>query len=1368
MRHGTSRPPPPTGTSSPSGAAPSAGRGAALPSPATGSRDAAFALGQTLDSGDASQPPAIRVGPGAPVAARPAVGNDPALEATGIRMEAEPAGMDETSDGSSGGSRSGSRDGRRGGTGSVVSVAGDTLLGTVLGERYRLEKRVGEGGMGIVYQAEHLALKTKVAVKVLVRSAGEISRKRFLLEAQMASKVRHPNIVYLADYGVLPDSRPYLVMEFLSGPTLTDVLRSGPLPPLRACRIALQIAKGMQTVHDQGIVHRDLKPSNIFLLPGDASVGQEDFVKIVDFGVAKDTSGLLNQAEADKDSGPGAAAAGSSGEATAQREQHTSLGSALTRADAQIGTPQYMAPEQIDGGIVDARTDQYAFGCILYRMLTGSLPFMADTAEAVMRMHVEASAVPPRQRLATLVISDALEALVLRCLAKHGEDRFASMAELAQTLTQEIEKLEGRHRASGASQSGRAAIGRGLASGFFLRYGRPRTLLLAALALGLSLGIVATLVLRRPGGSPGDSAARPSLPEIMGLRQRAVQILTQALQAKAPEQRRSASQALGRAGEVGARSAIAALLADQASEVRAQAALSLARLGDAATASELRKILDADNTPSVRVAAAAAMAQLGDEQGSRFLRQALESSTAQAGAAATDLRLRAAFLLCEQGDLRAIELLSTWLDRGVLPGAVQASALGCLSQAAVVTATRQLVTRMQSNAAMEERIAAAARLAKAREPQALTFLRQLSADAGPHQLLAARTLAAPSELTVGPALRKVLADRQAAIPARVLAAEGLGLLGQIADLRLLGQSLDSLPEDADAASLRQALAAAILDVSQSDPAVMSAQSLSWARSALSDNDWVVRSEALLVLAESTQGEDLQRITSLISDSDVRVRRNAARALGRRRDSGAVATLRQALKDSDAGVRQEAWSSLGRLAKNLTGEERRSLIAEGQRSLGQAVDSGNVEEQVIARSTLAVLGDAEQRAGLRQLGDSSDPRTRRAVAEQSKEDPELLRRLLGDRDAGVRFAAAQRLAEQGDLQAVRTLREGLERGGSDGFVSYALLRRLGQTAAPPSDLEQRLARGTAEERVQIVRLASQLPLDAARSTLVQAARDRDLSVRRAVLDVAEAMLSGDSQDAAVAALTILGSDSSRSIRARASMLLVSRSQKPGTAASAEASARPGSSASSGTASSTPAASKPDASSGAAVAGASPPAAGSPGPSVETGGSEAAEPAGDEKSARKAKAAAKLLESGTQAAASSDYKRAIKLLSRAASGCAKARSSGGGPCARIVYEATFSIGEIYNKQGRLADAAAEFEKAKELQGKSGPSGHRDAINQALASLKSKLGTVVILREQKGRCRKRVEWVPPGRHLLKVDGQTHMVNVVAGQQTEVGQCP
>jgi len=1359
-------PPAPPGVKPSGGASP---QGNNLGAAAVGGRrvSQSFALQQTMDSGDA-EPPRIVSRPASP----PATGslgvehNAMAAAVSGPRgAGAVESPLDQTSDGSSGSSGDGGAAAR----GSVVSVGGDTLVGTVLGDRYRLEMRVGEGGMGVVYQAEHLALKTKVAVKVLVRSAGEISRKRFLLEAQMASKVRHPNVVYLADYGLLPDGRPYLVMEFLRGPTLADALRSGRMAPLRACRIAVQIARGMQTVHDQGIVHRDLKPSNIFLLPGDASVGQEDFVKIVDFGVAKDTTAPAKPPEIASD---GAATAASSG--TAPRDQASSLGASLTRADAQIGTPQYMAPEQIDGGIVDARTDQYAFGCILYRMLTGVLPFMADTAEAVMRMHVEAPVVPPRQRVTDLTISDGLENLVLRCLSKHAEDRFASMSELAFALQQYIDDIEGRSLSLVISAPSNAASASGWMAVWRRTQGRARVILATALGLGLVVGVVATLALRRVSSvSKANTPARLSAAEVLSLRQRALKLLLANVQATSPELRGSACVVLGRASEQAARPAIIARLEDSVPEVRGQAALALARLGDAASVGVLRRLIEPEHTANVRVAAAAALAQLGDEQGSRFLRQALGAASAGTGGtsgASSDLRLRAAFLLCEQGDLRAVELLSSWLDRRLLPAALQGNALGCLAQASVASAQRQLLARMQSDAAMEDRIAAAARLVKVREPQALAFLRQLGAHPGPHQLLAARALAFPGESTGVSILRSVLQDSTAAVPARVLSAEGLGQLGQLDDLRLLGKHLDALPAEDDMAPLRHAIAAAIVDVSQSDPAIMSAQSLSWARSALGDTDWVVRSEALLVLAESEQADDLQRIDNLISDSDARVRRSVVRALGRRRDISAISSLRQALADPEVSVRQEAWASLGRLAKSLGKEGQSLALKEGRRALEQETRNRTEEEQVIARTTLLGVGDAEQRAAVRKLADSSDARTRELVGEYGKSDPELLRKLLNDRVFAVRFAAAQRLAEQGDKSSAAVLREGLGKTGIDGVRSYLLLRRLGELVAAPADPRVVLSRGSVDERIQLVRSLASLPDDLVRSTLLQAARDRELGVRRAVVDVAETLLAGDSREAARAALSLLASDSSRGLRARAAMLLSSlppEFEAPQSARSASADAASTTSERSTDDAGTTGRDEPT-DGGTPAPADVPDETNAPGSESET--SSPADSAAQATNDRVLKAAESSLQAGQEAAERQDYKRAIKHLARAATSCskskgAKARSEG---CSRVMYEAAYSMGRIYGAQGRFADAATEYERARALQSRTRQAAHGQDLARALSELKSKLGTVLVASEHKGRCRKRVQWLPPGRHMVKIGRETRLVTVSAGQQSEVGQCP
>ena len=143
----------------------------------------------------------------------------------------------------------------------IVTVAADegsTPVGTILGERYRIIKRLSAGGMGVVYQAQHTVLKSLLAVKVLLHAQSEEARARFLREAQIASQIQHPNTVFISDFGVLPDGRPYLVMEFLQGPTLRDLLEQGALDPLRACRIGAQIARGLRTVHTKGIVHREL------------------------------------------------------------------------------------------------------------------------------------------------------------------------------------------------------------------------------------------------------------------------------------------------------------------------------------------------------------------------------------------------------------------------------------------------------------------------------------------------------------------------------------------------------------------------------------------------------------------------------------------------------------------------------------------------------------------------------------------------------------------------------------------------------------------------------------------------------------------------------------------------------------------------------------------------------------------------------------------------------------------------------------------------------------------------------------------------------------------------------------------------------
>lgn len=282
-------------------------------------------------------------------------------------------------------------------------MSDDALIGTTIDNRYLIEARLGEGGMGVVYRGRHVILNKPVAIKVLRKAHEESAWKRFVQEAQSASMINHTNVVAITDFGVI-SNHAYLVMEFLEGQTLTEAINEGPLPAVRVCRIGAQIARGLQEVHEKGIVHRDLKPDNIFLLERE---GKRDMVKIVDFGLAK-----------------------------------MDAGERLTMDGTVVGTAEYISPEQVTGQDTDSRSDQYSLGCILYEMLTSQLPFDGESTATLIYKHVYKNPAPPRKVRPEMNIPPSVEAVVLKCMAKKPSDRFASMRELEQALVQEEQLIE--------------------------------------------------------------------------------------------------------------------------------------------------------------------------------------------------------------------------------------------------------------------------------------------------------------------------------------------------------------------------------------------------------------------------------------------------------------------------------------------------------------------------------------------------------------------------------------------------------------------------------------------------------------------------------------------------------------------------------------------------------------------------------------------------------------------------------------------------------------------------------------------------------------------------------------------------------------
>jgi serine/threonine protein kinase len=277
----------------------------------------------------------------------------------------------------------------------------DPLIGRVINDRFRITDVLARGGMGKIYRAEQAPLGRVCALKVLSPSSGAGEHdgefhKRFFLEASIASKLTHPNTVTIFDYGRTEDDIYYMAMEYLEGATLQRAIRAaGAFPEERATHIARQICRALREAHSLGVIHRDLKPANIFLVEhGD----EADFVKVLDFGLVK------NVAQA--------------------------AGEELTRVGVFVGSPKYMAPEQIRGDKVDARTDIYALGTILFEMLAGKVPFARESTVHIMVAQVNEPPPPIRSMNPNVQVSPALEEAIMRCLAKDPEQRFRSMDEV--------------------------------------------------------------------------------------------------------------------------------------------------------------------------------------------------------------------------------------------------------------------------------------------------------------------------------------------------------------------------------------------------------------------------------------------------------------------------------------------------------------------------------------------------------------------------------------------------------------------------------------------------------------------------------------------------------------------------------------------------------------------------------------------------------------------------------------------------------------------------------------------------------------------------------------------------------------------------
>ena len=296
----------------------------------------------------------------------------------------------------------------------------DAMIGALAAGRYRVLKLLGEGGMGQVYLAEHVAIEKRVALKVLraqYANKGEIVT-RFQQEAISASRIKHPNVLDVFDFGQLENGCFYLAMEFLEGNDLADELtRRKVLDAATGIRISMQICRALAAAHASGVVHRDMKPENVFL---QRTADGEEIVKIVDFGIAQLRS---------KD------------------EQTHETKRRLTRTGMIFGTPEYMAPEQAGGKHADQRADIYAVGIIMYEMFTGAVPFTGETFLGVLAKHLAEPAPAMNAVYPDLAISPSLQAVVMRALEKDPTIRYQTMLEFAQAIAGSVDAAALGYRA---------------------------------------------------------------------------------------------------------------------------------------------------------------------------------------------------------------------------------------------------------------------------------------------------------------------------------------------------------------------------------------------------------------------------------------------------------------------------------------------------------------------------------------------------------------------------------------------------------------------------------------------------------------------------------------------------------------------------------------------------------------------------------------------------------------------------------------------------------------------------------------------------------------------------------------------------------
>ena len=927
----------------------------------------------------------------------------------------------------------------------------DPMTGALFGN-FRVIKKLGEGGMGVVYEARHRNIGRRAAVKVMHPSFAQNAEfaARFLNEARAVNIISHPGLVEIFEYGRLNDGTLFIVMEFLEGETLKQRMQnsSRPFPEEQVLHIGGQLARALAVAHEKGIIHRDLKPENIMVVPDPISQ-KEDWVKILDFGIAKvDKSARSNRADENN----------------------------RTRPGETIGTPRYMAPEQYGSAdSVDGRADVFSLGVVLYELLTGKAPYEEMSLSLYKKK-------PPPIREICQAVSEVLEALILRMLEPQTEAR-PMMAEVAQTLTQ--------HRATyslAASQtgvSGTATQAKGAApvpAEEARTAARARTARFYA-AFGLAAVVAALCMLAwrflAPARPPEESAESLAL-----------SVIGEGLKSQDGSLRLRALNALAMSGEPRHRLILEPLLRSDNAQLAAAAAHALGQLGAFDAQPALLELIGRRPDPIVVVMAADALCRLKHPEGIRILVEMLEHGN-------PEIRIKAATSLLEQGNLAGAAMLWERVSRGTLSDMAALVTLGQLAMAGEERAQKMLemtLPRLSGQA----RLFAAFNLGRLGNEEARGLLLNAAAQAGTDQLLAAQLAAALGEPRGYERLLGAAASDKDPDAIRELAVAGLADCNRQDAIPALSRIL---VQGRAGAALRLGAAGAILRLAAGEQSRLAQQSLNWAMAALGSDSAVTRELATAALGEMNTDESITPLSKALRDQQREVRRGAARALGRKSARAALDALSGALDDQDLDVRAAGLRAIQRVIGSLHKKGDREADKQILSRLQRLTKEGSPADRVVASGILLQLGDNKYQSQLLDALLSREGLVRKLAVEYADADEVLLSRALRDTDRGVRFAAARRLADSGSHLGAAVLREVAQGGEVEGLIAYIKLKALGEAAEPPVGLTQLLHSTELQTRLDVMDAVADLPEDRALSLLYIASRDPAAAIRRRCIEVA---------------------------------------------------------------------------------------------------------------------------------------------------------------------------------------------------------------------------------------------------------------------------